>query len=68
MLAVAEGYDTFNIVFMGIGDSQTSECSSVSSAQKLTVSVWRILDKTVILERRFDVFANTLWSSENTPL
>lgn len=27
MLAVAEGYDTFNIVFMGFGDRQASECS-----------------------------------------
>jgi len=28
---VAEGYDTFNIVFMAIGDSHASECFSMSS-------------------------------------
>lgn len=33
MLAVAEGYDTFNIVFIAIGDGQASECSLVSSTQ-----------------------------------
>lgn len=39
ILAVAEGYDTFNIVFMAIGDSQASECFSVSPTHWLTASV-----------------------------
>lgn len=39
ILAVAEGYDTFNIVFMAIGDSQASECFSMSSTRWLTTPV-----------------------------
>lgn len=39
MLAVAEGYNTFNIVFMAIGDSRASECFSVCLTQCLTTSM-----------------------------
>lgn len=39
ILAVAEGYDTFNIVFMAIGDSRATECFSMSSTQWLTTSM-----------------------------
>lgn len=49
ILAVAEGYDTFNIVFMAIGDSQASECFSMSSTQWLTASMKKPSTKTVSL-------------------
>lgn len=35
ILAVARGYDTFNIVFMATGDSRANECFSVASTQWL---------------------------------
>lgn len=38
ILAVARGYDTFNIVFMATGDSRANESFLVASTQCLTTA------------------------------